>query len=169
MVELSTKNLRLRSLSLSDAKELYKLRFNEQVTKFIDRKKPKEENEILDFIKDRIKDVEQDKIMFWAICRIDYPRLIGTICLWNFNETRTTAEIGYELHPDFHGKGFMSETLKAVLNFGFNEINLRSIEAFTHKNNEPSKSLLNKLRFKLEPHRKDEGFPNNLIYTKYNA
>jgi len=169
MVKLSTKNLRLRSLSLNDAKDLYSLRFNEQVTKFIDRKTPKEENEILDFINDRNKDVEQGKIMFWVICKINNPKLIGTICLWNFNESRTIAEIGYELHPDFHGKGFMSEALQAVLNFGFNEIYLKSVEAFTHKNNKPSKSLLNKFSFKLDPHRKDEGFPNNLIYTKYNA
>ncbi len=63
----------------------------------------------------------------------------------------------------------MSEALHAVLDVGFNQINLEAIEAYTHKNNESSKSLLNKFSFKLEPHRKDEGFPNNLIYTKQHA
>ncbi len=86
MVKLNTKNLKLRPLSLDDAKDLYSLRFNEQVTKFIDRKKPKDKNELIDFIKDRMEDVEHGKIMFWAICKIDDPKLVGTICLWNFNE-----------------------------------------------------------------------------------
>ena len=35
----------------------------------------------------------------------------------------------------------MSEALKSVINFGFKELKLDSIEAFTHKENENSKKL----------------------------
>lgn len=59
----------------------------------------------------------------------------------------------------------MSEALKAVLNFGFNELYLDEILAFTNKFNENSKSLLLKNNFTLEKRRVDEGFPENLVFS----
>ena len=38
---------------------------------------------------------------------------------------------------------------------------LKTIEAFTHKNNTASISLLEKQKFVFEPEIKDEGFENN--------
>jgi len=83
----------------------------------------------------------------------------------NFSEDRKTAEVGYELLPNYHRKGIMSEALKAVLNFGFNELYLNEILAFTNKFNENSKSLLLKNNFTLEEGRVDEGFPDNLVFS----
>ena len=147
---------------------LYEIRFHPQVIQHIKRKKINNATALKTFISERLKAVNNGDLYFWGISKIDNSKLIGTICLWNFNETKTIAEIGYELHPDFHGKGLMSEAMKSVLNFGFSTLNFVSIEAFTSKHNEPSKSLLNKFGFSLEPNRKDEGFPNNIIYTKHN-
>ena len=95
----------------------------------------------------------------------DQTNLIGTICLYRFSEDRKEAEVGYELLPDYHRKGIMSEALKAVLNFGFNELYLSEILAFTNKFNENSKSLLLKHQFILEEGRADEGFPENLVFS----
>lgn len=169
MKSILTERLNLRPLSLQDADDLIEVRFNEEVTKYIKRDKPNDKTEIVSFIKDRIVDVENGKILFWAISLIKTPKLIGTICLWNFNDNKAIAEVGYELHPDYHGQGFMSEALNAVLNYGFKELSLISIEAFTNKHNESSKMLLKKFKFILDAQRKDEGFPNNIIYTKQNA
>lgn len=59
----------------------------------------------------------------------------------------------------------MSESLQAVLNFGFNELYLNEILAFTNKFNENSKELLLKHRFVLQEGRTDEGFPENLVFS----
>ncbi len=72
---------------------------------------------------------------------------IGSICYWNFDFEKKTAEIGYELLPQFHGKGFMEEALSKIIDFGFNELNLQSIEAFTDVNNKPSIKVLEKYNF----------------------
>ena len=74
------------------------------------------------------------------------------------------AEIGYELHPDEHKKGFMNESCEAVLNFGLHTINLKTIEAFTHKDNEASKALLKKHQFVFQIKRREKGFDNNRIF-----
>ena len=51
----------------------------------------------------------------------------GSIGYQNFNNNFSYAEIGYELHPDYHNKGYMNESFKAILNFGFCTMNLKII------------------------------------------
>jgi ribosomal-protein-alanine N-acetyltransferase len=58
----------------------------------------------------------------------------------------------------------MSEAIVAVLHFGFNELHLKTIEAFTHKNNKPSIALLEKHHFVFQSERREEGFENNRIF-----
>jgi len=165
---LKTERLQLRALQSSDADDLFEVRFHDEVIKFIAREKPTEKDTIKQFIVDRNEDFKNGKIVFWAIQKKENPSLIGTICLWNFNDTKTIAEVGYELHPEYHNKGFMSEALQVVLEFGFTSLKLYAIEAFTDKNNENSRLLLNKFNFIYDANRTDEGFPNNRIYIKTN-
>ena len=58
--------------------------------------------------------------------------IIVKICLWNFSKDYKTAEVGYNLNPNFQKKGIMSESLKSVVNFGFIELHKERIEGFTH-------------------------------------
>lgn len=59
----------------------------------------------------------------------------------------------------------MQEGLRSILDFGFNELNLDFIEAFTHRENESSKKLLEKNGFLLVEKRKDEDNPDNIIFA----
>jgi ribosomal-protein-alanine N-acetyltransferase len=53
------------------------------------------------------------------------------------------AEIGYALHSDdYKQKGLMTEALRAVLNYGFDEMNLHRIEALVGAENTASQKLL---------------------------
>jgi ribosomal-protein-alanine N-acetyltransferase len=75
------------------------------------------------------------------------------------------AEVGYELLPEYHRKGIMSEALAAVVDFAFKNLHLQEIVAMTHKLNENSKGLLLKHDFVLQEDRKDEDFPENLVFS----
>jgi ribosomal-protein-alanine N-acetyltransferase len=55
--------------------------------------------------------------------------------------------------------------LKKIIEFGFNEIKLNSIEAYTHSKNEVSKKLLQKYNFKLDAGRVDKENMDNIIFT----
>lgn len=105
--------------------------------------------------------MEADEAVVWKIYSVIYKLAIGTICLWNFSETKKEAEIGYDLLSNFQGKGFMSETMQAVIKYGFNTLNLDAIEACTHKENIGSVKLLEKYEFKLIPEEVD--IPDNII------
>ena len=161
---LETERLTLRALNLDDAKAIFGLRTNKEVNEFIDRKTPNNLSEARAFI-DRISNLTfNNKGIFWVIESKSNHQLIGTIGLRNFEDEEEYAEIGYELDPIYQQKGFMSEAFEAILEFGFQEMELKTIEAFTHKNNSDSISLLKKQDFVFQPDIKDEGFENNISY-----
>jgi ribosomal-protein-alanine N-acetyltransferase len=59
----------------------------------------------------------------------------------------------------------MNEALTGILDYGFVNLGLKRIEAFTHVDNQPSARLLERNRFRLEAGRKDENNPHHIIYS----
>ena len=133
---LTTERLTLRCLELSDDQQLFKLRSNKIVNEYIVRPIQKDIKEIRAFISDIKNGIKNNEWIYWVISFKDDPTLIGDICFWNFSEDKTVAELGYELEPSFQGKGIMSEAIIKIIEFGFKEIDLNTIEAYTHKENE---------------------------------
>ena len=76
-------------------------------------------------------------------------RFLGSICLWKISREDATAEIGFELLPENHGKGIMQEVIPEVIQFGFEETKLQTIEAEVSPRNLKSVRLLEKNNFKL--------------------
>jgi [ribosomal protein S5]-alanine N-acetyltransferase len=164
-MKLETERLQLKEINENHVEDILKIRSNEVINRFVKRNSPKNNYDALQFILTIKERTKNNQTYYWGISLKSQPELIGTICLWNFSEDRKTAEVGYEMLPDYHGKGFMSEALKAVIDFGFNELDLCEIVAFTNRFNENSKKLLLRHGFVLEEDRKDEGFPDNLVFS----
>lgn len=159
---LKTQRLEFNQLEEKDIDSFFKLRSSPKTNEFIQREIPKKVNDLLPYIEKIRNGILNNEHIYWVIKKEE--QLIGTICLWNFSDDKLTAEIGYELHPDFHKKGFMTEAIQKIVHFGFSKLNLKAIEAFTHKNNEGSIALLNKNNFVYQPKRRDIGFENNRIF-----
>jgi ribosomal-protein-alanine N-acetyltransferase len=145
--QLTTDRLCLRQLSTQDEEEIYQLRSNDIVNKYLDRPKAKSIDDAKDFINRINFGVNNKQSFFWAICLRENYKLIGTICLWNFSDDNSKAEIGYELLPQFHGKGIMQEAFSKVIEFGFTTLHLKSIEAWTVQQNESSIKILERNLF----------------------
>jgi len=155
--KLTTERLILKKIESSDCKTLLFIRTDKTINQFIKRKKTETEDDIIKFIEKINTGIINSEWLYWSISLKGDEKMIGTICLWNFSKNRKTVEVGYELTPDFQKKGIASEALKCVINFGFNELKLSTVEAFTHKNNKNSQNLLEKNNFKLNSKRKDKG------------
>ena len=145
---LKTERLILRQLENHDANEIYALRSNDKVNKYLERKPSKSINDANVFIQAIHKNFQSNQSFYWAITLNGCDELIGTICLFDFSADNLKAEIGYELLPDFHGKGIMQEAIAKVIDFGMQDIGLNLIEANTHHENKNSIVLLNKFNFK---------------------
>lgn len=164
-MKIETQRLVLKEINESHVEDILKIRGNPITNKFVERVSPKTNYDALEFILTIKRKTENKETVYWGISYKDEPNLIGTICLWKFTEDRKQAEVGYELLPDYHRKGIMSEALAAVLDCGFNTLNLQEILAFTKKSNENSKGLLLKHHFVLQQGRIDEGFPENIVFS----
>jgi [ribosomal protein S5]-alanine N-acetyltransferase len=162
---IKTSRLLLRSLDADDRKAIFLLRSDEQVSKFIQRNRMTSEAEADGFIGKIRSNVERGPDLYWAICLNMGPDLIGTICLWNFSEDRKQAELGYELFPAFQGRGLMAEAVKVVLDYGFRELALTTVEAYTHKENIRSKKILEKFQFRYLPDKTETGNDAIEVYS----
>ena len=156
--DIHTRHLVLRQLRPTDDKEIMVLRSNEKILQFLVIPRCNNLLEATQFIDKINNSIKNNESIYWGITGKDVDTLIGTICLWNISKQNFRAEIGYVLHPDFHGKGFMSEALDAVLDYGFTYMNLHSIEANVHPDNKQSIKLLEKKGFVKEAHLKENVF-----------
>ena len=167
---METKRLSLRQLDMNDENEIFALRSDDIVNKHLGRPKAKSIQDARDFITKIKAGVNNNQSLFWAISFKEEEKLIGTICLWNFSEQRDTAEIGYELLPPFHGKGIMQEAFLKVIEFGFDTLQLKKIEAWTVTQNDGSIKILERNHFKRDHEaestidRNTEG-PDLIIYS----
>ena len=163
-LEIKSERFTLRQLTLADADIIFELRSHKEINKFITRETPKTLSDATAFIEKIIRKTKAQEIIFWGICLKETNQIIGTVAYHNFSDNFKYAEIGYELHPAYQQKGFMSEVLKATLAFGFKKMKFEVIEAFTHKNNKASFALLEKLHFIFQAERREDGFENNRIF-----
>jgi len=160
--KLKTERLTLRELSFNDIKAVFDLRSSKEINKLITRKTPAYLEEAKEFISVCHSEFKNQNRVFWAM---EFNKeVIGTIVFHNISLKDNYAEIGYELNPKFQQKGFMSEAINAVLEFGKTKMKFKTIEAFTHKNNIPSITLLEKYNFVLIPERKCKTVDDNRIY-----
>jgi len=166
--ELNTERLFMRQLVDGDKKELFFIRSDPQINNYIDRPRPSNIEDVNKFISMINRGIKKNEWIYWVITLKNDCNLIGTICLWNINKSNSTGEIGYELHPEYQGIGIMNEAIKCILDFGFNIIKLKRIDAYTHKDNLASTKLLQKHNFHLISDRKDDENENSIIFSLYN-
>ncbi|MGY0036299.1 GNAT family N-acetyltransferase [Pedobacter sp. NJ-S-72] len=153
--QLSTSRLKLRKLEDADAPAIHELRSDPAVNKFIGRTASTGITDALTHIAMINKLIQNNSSVYWAITLKD--TLIGTICLWNIDIPKQTVEIGYELIPGYQGKGLMTEAIKAVIHYGFEEIKAEIITAFPSTDNISSVKILENNGFKLS----DEHYANS--------
>lgn len=149
--EIETERLLLRQIRPSDAENLQLLRSIDSVNQYINRPDTMTLEDAQSFVERAERALEENKYLYWTLAeKQNEPKLIGTLCLWNFDEGREMAEVGYELHPDFHGKGIMSEALKVLLDFAFRQLELKIVTAWVNPSNGKSIQLLERFGFQLD-------------------
>lgn len=162
--EIRTERLLLGTVKSTDWKMISYLRSDREVNQFVKRPSAESEEEALAFITKAKHDSENRILYYWIIREKDQDQMIGSICLWNLSKEENTAELGYDLSPEFQGKGIMNEAMVSVCDFGFSKLKVGMIEAFTQKQNEASKRLLERNGFVHAEDRKDDDNPDNLIF-----
>jgi ribosomal-protein-alanine N-acetyltransferase len=157
---LATQRLILRMLRMDDAPEIFKLRSDDRVNQYLDRPKALSIDEAIEFINKIENGIKNKEWFYWAISLKNDHKLTGTICLWNIDKENSRIEVGYELHPDFQGKGLMQEAFFKIIYYGLNTLEFKTVAAYLNPTNERSIRLLEKNNFRRDTALEDEYYKN---------
>ena len=157
---LETDRLLLRRVDKNDANEILAIRSDPENMKYIPRPLVTTIEEALEHIAMIDAKIENNEGINWAITLKGNPMLIGVIGHYRIKPEHYRAEIGYMLHPDYHRRGIASEAIKAVVDYGFNEMKLHSIEGVIAPENLASGKVLEKNGFVKEAHFRENEYYN---------
>jgi ribosomal-protein-alanine N-acetyltransferase len=161
---LTTERLTLRQLVIHDEQQIFILRSDREINKFLDRQISKTIDDAREFINMVNENINKKDSLYWAITLRKKNILVGTICLFGFSDENNKCEIGYELLTNFQGQGIMREATQQVIDYAFNTIKVQQIEAFLHRNNQSSIRLLGKLSFR-NSNKPDTSNPELICYN----
>jgi [ribosomal protein S5]-alanine N-acetyltransferase len=145
---LKTERLTLRQLLINDEKEIFTLRSDSEINKYLDRPLSNTIEDARNFIHNVNENIHKNISLYWAITLRESNTFVGTICVYGFSDENDNCEIGYELLTNFQGQGIMKEAVKKVIDYAFNTIKVQKMEAFLHRDNQRSINLLEKLLFR---------------------
>jgi ribosomal-protein-alanine N-acetyltransferase len=157
---LETDRLILRRITTDDAGAVFRLRSNPDTMKYVPRPLAVTTDDALAHIATIEEKIGSNTGINWAITLKGNPEFIGIIGNFRIEFENYRAEIGYMLLPEFNGKGIISEAIARVVQYGFEEMRLHSIEAVIDPDNIASARVLEKNNFIKEAHLKENEFYN---------
>lgn len=161
---LTTERLTLRQLSIDDTQNIFALRSDIKINKYLDREPSKAIDDALKFIKKVNDNIKNNSSIYWVISLTRTKKFVGIICLFDFSNEKNSCEIGYELMTKFQGQGIMKEAAQVVIDYVFQTLKFKKILAFTHYENQNSTYLLLKFNF-VKSLERDKENPNVNIFT----
>lgn len=148
--KINTPRLSLRWITADDLDDFFAIYSNPEVMRYWSTPPLPDKNAASKIISEIRNGFERHELLKWGIARRSDDRLIGSVTLFHLDFDHRRAEIGYALGRDSWGKGFMGETLTAVLNYAFEVLELHRIEADVDPRNAGSVRTLERLGFQRE-------------------
>ncbi|MBS4751114.1 GNAT family N-acetyltransferase [Carnobacteriaceae bacterium zg-ZUI78] len=150
--KLETDRLILRTRTFDDVEDMFLYASIEDVADNCGFPVIKTLDDEIEFMKNLPKSHQEHDIPDgYGITIKGSDRVIGSV---DFNRrhgaNRDILEIGYVLHPDFWGRGYVPEAAKALIDIGFTLLNVSKMEIACHSLNERSQKVAEKLGFTLE-------------------
>ena len=161
---LTTERLTLRQLLTDDRQNIFALRSDTEINKYLNRVPSKTIEDAINFIKRVNDNIQKSNSIYWVITLTETKTFVGTICLFDFSDEKNSCEIGYELMTKFQRQGIMKEAAEKVIDYAFQTLQFQKIIAFTHNGNQNSTKLLKKFNFLQSPETDKEN-PDFNIFT----
>jgi ribosomal-protein-alanine N-acetyltransferase len=144
---IHTKRLRLQALTPASIKTVFEHHSIEEIKKILGHTSEEDYQKEEHKYKNGYSSYNRSFKMFLLTDKAS-GAVIGRCGIHNWNAEHSRAEIGYVMHDEqFKRKGLMSEAVEAVIDHGFNELNLNRIDAMVGPANIPSLRLMEKFNF----------------------
>ncbi|MFK7951156.1 MAG: GNAT family N-acetyltransferase [Saprospiraceae bacterium] len=103
----------------------------------------------------------------WDIIEKSSDDVIGHCGFHHWEKRYNRAELGYFLNETARNKGYMKEAIQALINFGFENMDLNRIEAFIAPQNSPSIGVVKHLKFTKEGLLREHHKINGQFYDSF--
>ncbi len=148
---LETERLYLRELDFQDELDLFEMDSDPDVHLYIENKPVTDISQITQIFGLLKKQYQDFGIARWAVIDKNSNECLGWCGLkyfnFPFNKHSNFYEHGYRFKKKHWGKGYATESSLAILNYGFENLQINSIYALTDPKNEKSIHVLEKLGF----------------------
>jgi ribosomal-protein-alanine N-acetyltransferase len=145
---LETTRLILRPLSLADAPSIQVVAgVREVADTMISIPHPYLDGEAEQYIRRQISEFEAGRSVSFAIERKFEKAFCGVFEIRDIEREHSQAELSFWLAVEAWGKGYMSEALKPMLRFGFEDLDLNRLYAYHMARNPSSGKVLQKNGF----------------------
>lgn len=150
---LETDRLLLRPLELSDAEDMFAMDKNPEVHKYLWQTPAQNIEEVIKVIEYVRSQYEKNNIGRFATISKETGEFIGWTGIKFVddhieNGNTNFYDYGYRLNEKFWGKGFATEASVAWLEYGFKQMNIDKMNAYTHFDNGASNHILQKIGMK---------------------
>jgi ribosomal-protein-alanine N-acetyltransferase len=162
-ITIDTERLQLRWIEAGDADALFTIFSDPQVVRYWSTPPWTERQQARDDIARAIDAFASGTGMKMAVLLRATGAMIGYINFYAFYDSNRRCDIGYAMASAHWGKGYQTEALKAMIDFGFRELNLNRIEADIDPRNDGSARVLEKLGFEKEGFMKERWIVNGEV------
>jgi [ribosomal protein S5]-alanine N-acetyltransferase len=139
--------IRIRAYRAADAEDVYRLYADKDATRFGYSPKMDSLDDASALITECIS-LAQDRTLFhFGVALRESDRIIGHATIFQWIREHRRAEVGYSIQKVEWGKGLATEAVSALLQFAFEAMDLRRIEADVDPRNIGSLRVLEKLGF----------------------
>ncbi|WP_456274855.1 GNAT family N-acetyltransferase [Bacillus sp. AK031] len=148
-----TDRLILRRFKVQDTNNFHSYRTDPDVAKYQSWENYQHE-EALSFVKSQMNnnpDIAGTWFQF-AIALAETNQLIGDCALHTPSVEPRIVEIGYTLSPEYQGKGYASEAVRALLHYIFQSLGKHKVTAFSDVRNKKSIAVLERAGMRREGH-----------------
>jgi RimJ/RimL family protein N-acetyltransferase len=147
---LRTPRLRLRALRADDAQALLTIFADPHVMRYWSTRPWTGIEQAHEFIERSAAALRAGDALRLGVEQVDEARLIGRCILFGLANASRRAEVGYALAASTWGQGYMHEALTALLDHGFDALDLHRVEADIDPRNAASARSLERLGFMRE-------------------
>ena len=158
--EIKTKRLTLRRFKVTDADMMFNNWANDdEVTRYMRWPSYKSVDEAVNTLQNWVDSYEGESYYHWGIC-LDSYEMIGSIGVFIDSEHDHRTELGYCIGRKWWNNGYVSEAVKAVIDYIFTNTDVERIEAFYAVDNPASGKVMQKAGMEFE------GFARNKFKSR---
>ncbi|MEM6320523.1 MAG: GNAT family N-acetyltransferase [Bacteroidota bacterium] len=162
---IETERLIIREMGQNDINEMLALHSDPEVHRYLGNKTITSRKKMEQIINSLVQQYDDYGVGRWAMIHKQTKAFIGWTGLEfvtkTVNQHQNFYDLGYRLVKTYWGQGFATESAIASIQYGFDQLNLPTINAMADKENGASNYILKKIGLQFVKNFEFEGVPHH--------